>query len=291
MLSLCVCSLIIWSYFLQLQYPFPFFGHVLGLSTIFILYLTFWYLIPRSWRKNNSFRKRIKSFFIATGASQTLTLEYSILRMILLRFPREFQWILAIFLPFIREFNVWSMVKLATKSSGGDITTATITCIHSVGTQHSFFLALSIGGIATFTTSAVIVATDFLLNIIVCLRIIKARRTLQDDIEKQITLVQELVVTETVELMVPVAYILCFIMAYFGPNGELIGNVRNGYWQYSAVDDVGNSMMSISVFFGLGLCGIVFCNYLLWIFCRINAYEVYLVLQKEFAFVFSIRVA
>ena len=41
-----------------------------------------------------------------------------------------------------------------------------------------------------------------------------------------------LVLAETLEFIMPLGYMSCFIVAYFGPNANVLGNVKNGYWQY-----------------------------------------------------------
>ena len=38
--------------------------------------------------------------------------------------------------------------------------------------------------------------------------------------------------------MVPICYAICFIVAYVGPNLELIGGVQNNYWHLSAAWDL-----------------------------------------------------
>ena len=37
--------------------------------------------------------------------------------------------------------------------------------------------------------------------------------------------VQDLVLAETVEVTIPVLYTICFMLAYFGPNAQVIGNI------------------------------------------------------------------
>ena len=57
------------------------------------------------------------------------------------------------------------------------------------------------------------------------------------NIEKQMELLQDLMVNEIVEFMVPLSYLTCFSVAYYGPNANLIGNVGSSQWQFVAVDD------------------------------------------------------
>ena len=51
--------------------------------------------------------------------------------------------------------------------------------------------------------------------------------------------IMKLVLAELVEGLVPLAYAIGFAMAYYGPNGHLVGNVRTDLWAYEKVEDVG----------------------------------------------------
>ena len=109
------------------------------------------------------------------------------------------------------------------------------------------------------------------------------------DIGKQIGLLQELVISEMVEVVIPLTYLLTFIVAYYGPNAELIGNVRNGYWQYTKTEDVGHTIEYVFMFFLVDVCSLIISATLLWYFCRINFYRAYSEILKEFGIAFTIQ--
>ena len=52
-------------------------------------------------------------------------------------------------------------------------------------------------------------------------------------------MVTKLALAEITEGMVPLAYAIGFAMAYFGPCGNLIGNVLCQIWAYQKVTNVG----------------------------------------------------
>ena len=54
---------------------------------------------------------------------------------------------------------------------------------------------------------------------------------MQDDLD-------QLVLTERIETVIPLLFISTFLMAFYGPNAELIGNVKLTLWQYEAVTDI-----------------------------------------------------
>ena len=70
----------------------------------------------------------------------------------LLNIDPNFQWIAAIFLPFIREANVFISLYFARKACDGDPASVEVTLNHAVGTTHALFLAYTCGSVATFAT-------------------------------------------------------------------------------------------------------------------------------------------
>ena len=109
------------------------------------------------------------------------------------------------------------------------------------------------------------------------------------EVDKQIGLLQELVINEIVEVMIPPAYLVTFLVAFYGPNAELIGNVRYGNWQYTPTEDVNHTINFVLVFFFIDLCSLLISAILLWKFCRINLYRAFTEVQREFGFAFMLQ--
>ena len=277
---------IIWTYVLHYHYPIPFLGYTFGYSTIISFYVTLWFQFPASWRKNDGFRKRLKYFFIALTFNQTLLLQYSVIGKVLLTFRDKGQWLIAIFLPLIREFNIWITKKLAAKAADGDIVAANITTEFNVNTRHALFLSYVLGAISTTLSSAIILGLDFFYNIVIAIKIVWLRKRKPEDNGRAIALLQELMVAEMVECVVPLAYTLCFFTAYYGPNANLIGNIKNDYWQYVAVEDADQTIKNVSMFFFIDLLSGITCSLILWFSCRIKFIRIYIAIQKEFGLLF-----
>ena len=286
-----VFGYIIWSKILHFHYPIPMNGYLVSFVVFPSLLVTLWYQFPWDWRKNESFRKRLKFFFLAMIFSQTLTFEYAFLTKLLQTVSTDYQWIVAIFLPLIREFNIWAITKLARKSASGDISSMEIVANYAMGTRHALFLTVTVGSIGTIATTSVMMGCDFLINIYTALKILFVRQKNPDDKTEQAKLLQTLVINEMVEVMVPITYLLCFLLAYFGPNAELIGDIGNSYWQFSAVEDVGGTILIVSIFFFVDLLSLVFSTFLLKRFCQISVYQAYIALQKEFSLMFNVVLA
>ena len=70
--------------------------------------------------------------------------------------------------------------------------------------------------------------------------------------------------------MIPLVYLGCLLVGYYGPNVELIGGLRSDYWNYSPIEDVTQTVKFILMFFVVDLGSLFVSIALLWTFCRIN---------------------
>ena len=70
-------------------------------------------------------------------------------------------------------------------------------------------------------------------------------------------------------------------MAYYGPNAELIGNVKLTIWQYEAVTDINELLKNIFLFFAIDFSSAIVNGLILWTTCRINCLKVLKKMQKQ----------
>ena len=98
---------------------------------------------------------------------------------------------------------------------------------------HMIFISVCVGGLATDATLYILVATDFIINAYFVVITWRAKRNFtKKSLHKLMKSVQILVLAESLEIVIPLAYLLCFVIAYYGPNADILGNIKNGYWQY-----------------------------------------------------------
>jgi hypothetical protein len=264
-------------------------GILMYINSIIINHVTLWYSFPNEWRQHQGFRKRLKFAILTSLYTCLVVVQYNMIATLFITFPGPYQWVAALFLPLVREFNVWAETKLACKASGGNETCQRIACNQDVLVAHLVFVSYAVSSILNFTASTVLIGTDFLINVLICLKLIYLHYNDGLGIRtKKIELLQALLLNEMVEAMVPLCYFVCFMMAYYGPNSEVIGNILNSYWQFSAVDDIGETVAYLCMFFFVDLLSLVICTILLQIFCQIKLYDVFLVLQNEFGWLFNV---
>ena len=98
---------------------------------------------------------------------------------------------------------------------------------------HMIFISVCVGGLATDATLYTLIGTDFIINAYFVVISWRAKRNFtKKSLHKLMKSVQILVLAESLEIVIPLAYLLCFVIAYHGPNADILGNIKNGYWQY-----------------------------------------------------------
>ena len=276
-----------WTQILHLQYPIPFHG-VFSTHILFLVYpITIWLLLPVKWRQNSELNKRMKFLaYLSLYTTAALWINIAIIT-ILRKSNKSYQPLFALALPVMREFNLWISNKLAEKCSNKDNRKTTIIVTYSICARYTISLC-NVIGFTTDTTTWVLIGVDFSLNIWLCLRIIWLRKRRNGTTRDQIRLLQELVIFELVEFHAPVSFILVLIVAYFGPNGHLYGNILNSYWTYIAIEDVGENLKKMCLFFSVDFASTIASAIILWLYCKINMFKAFIELQKEFSVVFSI---
>ena len=282
---------LVWVQFLENRFPMPFHVMVYALTMKAAELLLLWHFFPKSWRNDRGFLTRLKWNYGTIFIGELIgNLSYQILHKLFVEVPANYQWILALVLPFFKEFNIWTVSKLAGKASRGDAIRTKIACSYGVNLRHLMFLAVKVGTNSTNATTIYVLVVDFVANLYFALKIIYMRKTNNPNKMIQIDMLQALVLNELAEVMVPSVYLMVFILAYFGPNYDLIGNIGNDYWGMDAISDFKTTMENLVMFFFFDTCSFVACSLLLYLTTRINLLEACLHIRKEFGLMFSIYI-
>ena len=204
------------------------------------------------------------------------------------------QQTVAIFLIPLRNFNVWLQTKVGYKAAGVQDASIAISCSHNMNNRHCFFLSVVLGTIATDVTCWVILAIDFCINIYFVLKISWTKRKNGFNQENEFRMVEmlvELIINETVETIVPFTYLVCFLIAYYGPNAELIGTVKSDYWHHIPVEDIGRFIGNLGLFVLVDCIGLITTYIIFLVVCKIDVLRAFASLQKEYWFLFAVNTA
>ena len=104
-------------------------------------------------------------------------------------------------------------------------------------------------------------------------------------------MIEELVLTERIETLVPLTYILCFAIAYYGPNAEILGSVKLDIWHFKSVLDIGNYMKNLFVLFGVDFMSLIINGIILQTTCNINIIKMLKKIQSEFWLIMAVQQA
>ena len=104
-------------------------------------------------------------------------------------------------------------------------------------------------------------------------------------------LIEELVLTEKIETVVPLTYMICFAIAYYGPNAEILGSVKLTLWHYKSVLDIGSYMINLFMLFSVDFLSLIINWTILWTTCSINIFKIFQKIQSEFWLIMAVQQA
>ena len=272
----------VWTRFFVYEYPIPFLGFIGTYSTWLYAIIVIWFFLPKNWRKSRSLRKRMKFFIIILNITLISNIAYNMILEFIKKAPDLYQPIISLILPAWREISVWITQKFLGKTSNGDIWGSTIFLKYLYFTNHAIILCVVLGSISTDITSMILMGIDFSYNLWLCFRIVWTKRRNPDLTDKLIELIEDLALCELVEFQAPLGFIFAFIGAYYGPNSELFGNIRNSYWTYAEIKDIDETLFKLVIFFLVDFSSTVVSGTILWVSSHINLWKAFAALQKEF---------
>ena len=267
---------IIWVIVLKHNYPMPFNTPMGQIVTQCVFAMLLWYQFPKTFRVEPAFKTQFRYYVLA----------YMLFPLFnMLTFPAavkwfknvngDYQWVIALILPLTREIQQMVLLRVVCRSAQCNNPSVRFSSMHTIGARYAFFHTMIIATMANDTTSYTIVGVDFVINLILCFRIIKRhiKNNYQVD-EKQMDYVQELVLNETIECVVPIGYCVYYLMTCYGPNSGL-------FEDNLAISEPGKVINATAQLFLVDMCSGIISAYFLWNLCGINLFKVYLHSQRE----------
>ena len=102
-------------------------------------------------------------------------------------------------------------------------------------------------------------------------------------------MIAELTLTERIETLVPLTYILCYAIAYYGPNAEILGSVKLDLWQFKPILDFDKYMTSLFMLFSVDFLSLIMNGIILWTTCNINIFKVFQKIQSDFWLIMAVQ--
>ena len=123
---------------------------------------------------------------------------------------------------------------------------------------------------------------DFSLNIHHGLTIVYAvmhKTKTKEEIEESI---DQLVMTERIETVIPLTYMAIVALSYFSPNAELMMGMKLTLWHNVAIDDLTGMMTNLALLFFVDLTSFVLNGLILRWFLKVNIVKNLIKVQKQF---------
>ena len=289
---LCTCSIyFLWTYLGGFLWPMPFQGYVAGVCGWYVMAITLWFQYPKDWRMDQCIRKKILYGILFLNVMVFAELTYKGVLKIFEVIPRDSQWSLVFLVVIIREWHSWILSYIGQKISGCQDLSVDVIAIHYAAVRHIIFLSVNLGEITTKSFNFFMFGCDFTANLFCCFSTMWLQRKAgsEEKADVKIKIIMTHIIAESVEFMMPIAYCLCFIIAYFGPNASIMGNVRNGNWQFTPVDDINNTLQWNTIMFAIDLASTILTFILLLWHSKINILKMYLQMQNTMWYMLAIQ--
>ena len=266
---------------LQFHFPMPFHSDICSICACMACMTVVYFSFPLDWRMDRNFRRRLNFFVAYFLYALVAIIQYNFATKLLVKYQNGFQPVAALSFIFVRELNAWVCRKCVCGMSSGDEHGAQAYGSLEVGIMYTMNVCYTLGTVATTETEIFLMGLDFMWNICICIKIIWLNKQRPEDVEQQIGLLQELALAELTEFVSPLSFSIAFILAHYGPNGNLIGNIRAAIWHYEPIDDAPEFLKIVLVFFLVDFSSTIIALVLLWFICKINFLKVLVAVQKE----------
>ena len=104
-------------------------------------------------------------------------------------------------------------------------------------------------------------------------------------------MIAELTLTERIETLVPLTYMICYAIAYYGPNAEILGSVKLEIWHFKSLLDIGNYMKNLFILFAVDFMSFIINGIILQTTCNINIFKMLKKIQSEFWLIMAVQQA
>ena len=279
----------VWIQVAGLPSPMPFHGYITAVLTWYTMNAVWWFQCPKTWRSTSLNRKKMMFCILFLNMTYVAELTYKAVGKSFIVIPTHLHWPLIAVLVIVRELHAGGLCYFGQKAAGyPDLSIEVITTAYG-GLRHALFLSVDGASMTTDAVAYTILAVDFILNL-GCTFIVMwcDKNRSEKNRERQVKALLNLIINEAVEFTVPIAYVITLLMAYYGPNGDILGNIKNSYWQYSAVEDIGDTLKWIAIMFSVDFASLIVSYFLLQYFCKINIFRMYLQIQDQMGYMLGI---
>ena len=290
----CACY-IFWTIYLGYSHPMPFLGYFASVLTMIVRLAGLWFLLPQDLLADEIDRSKLKYFTIFSLCLVSGVTWKSMLTVIFTNLPDLFQWTFAFMVPAVKKLQVWFYSKFMNRIVDKDNEIGDVWLSMVINIQFAMYVLNWIRR-AQLSTAVCMALVESLLHIRMSHQIAKQKKRVVLDPTDETSLIKNksivnLVMVETCEGLVPLVHVICFAMAYYGPNSSLIGNVGNNYWGYEKVDDPRQVFLVSFAMLTMTLVALLVNAIWLWIVAKIDIFQEFSRIFKNYWFFMAIGFA
>ena len=276
--TLTICFMhLIWTDVLGYYEPFPHRNLISGNLCNIAIIARAWHSIPKQTRTsmNPTTRKRCMAYLLHLFWMIGFDIQLVIVQDLFVNKFRSLQWMIAVIAPLMKEINDRIIEKLMINSASQENYTETkfagkilMNVYYSLWLATSFYML-------TPTIEYILLATNFFINISLCYKVIRLNgKTFGTHIETKTIenqkkeILTELILNETVEILLPIAFIGAYASAYYGPN-------KNALWYIAENENLLEFLIPIIKMAFIDSGSLILAGISLQWFCQINILREY----------------
>ena len=92
---------------------------------------------------------------------------------------------------------------------------------------------------------------------------------------------------ERIETVIPITYTLVFLMAFYGPNAEVLGGIKLDLWHHKVITDITPVMESLLLIFCIDALSAITNGIILAITCKVNCFKILQKIQSQYWLIFA----
>ena len=272
---------VVWTTHLGHHQPLPHNAAMCAFLQNLIVALSWPWHFPTGLRTDPQFLQRIlayASYFF--WSHYVIILTFVIGQNTIPLFPSGYLWLIGIEFLAIKEFNKYVMKKLINKSAGSNDSYAKGVLTLQLVAYTNLTVVVFISTVADQKTTACFIAVDFVMNLVLTWKTIKEHKRVgimdiisgrtHDMTDQFLT---NLIINETMELLVPLMYVASVAIAFYGPNSANLGNIGLSYWHFERIDDIWVYLSGALEMAFADFCQSIVSLFLVWKFTRINVFD------------------
>ena len=283
---------IFWVFVGGYEWPMPFQGYIVMCIGWWGTIASFWLHSKLKWKSDSIVRRKIIWGIVFINVTYVGLMTYQGVQVLFVSVDERYHFPLVFVILLVRELHVRGLSYVGKKINGGQDLALEIDAVHLGAIRHILFLSVNLGSMTTENISYTILASDFIINLIDCFVIIWYHRKGDEASEKKkMRALITLISNEATEFILPISYACVLLLSYYGPNAEIMGNIKNSSWQYSAIEDISDTLFWLVVMFLVDSISTATSLLLLWMFCNVNILKMYSQILNHMGYLLAVQTA